>query len=247
MLFREEGFKLWDNFVSDKIVYFAQPVSGDLKIRDGIRGVNWWSKWNVGHFYLQLKFVFFGKRDAYQGAVLKVRSGCHDDVSFKAKGNAPNSDLLMLVDIAKAIQLPKGMFLTPRPVRIWLKRFDDLEGGGRDVRNFSGVTLVTGQGAFRLDRETCLPSRFVGSDESQLPCEVIESRTKGVGELSEEHRDIVRGDLLFDPNVIERILKIVIWRDGISIVPKFDDSNLEFVEAYVRPAELHLCMNKPNS
>lgn len=245
MLFREENLELWDNFVSNKIVYFAESINGDLEVRNGVSGVNWFPKWDGGNFYLQLKFIFVGQRDAYQGAVLKVRSGRKDNVSLEAEGDGADDDLLMLVDIGKAIQLPKGMILAPRPVLVWLKGFDNADGSGREAFDFSSVTLVPGSGAFGLDGKTGLPARGVRSDERELPCELIEAGSQSIDEFSGEHRNIDGGNFLLNPSEMERLLKVVIWRDGISVVPKFDDGILELVEAYVCPTKLHLCVRKP--
>ena len=247
MLFREEGFELWDNFISNKIVYVAEPVERNLESGNCVSCIDWISKWDVGHFYLQLQFVFVGQRNTHQNAILKIRTGREDNISLKPERNVSDSDLPVLVDIGKFVQLPKGMLLKPRPVSVWLKRFDDLESNRRNAADFLGVTLNTGQGAFRLNREAGLSSGFVSREQGQLPCELVESRSESIGELSKQHRDVVRGDFLFDPNVMERILKVVILPDGISVVPEFSDSHLEFVEAFIRSAELHLRINKPNA
>jgi hypothetical protein len=247
VLFREEGFELWDNFISNELIYFAQPIESDFKVGHSVSGVNWHTKWDVGNFYLQLKFVFVGQRNTYQNAVLKVYTGGQNNISVQPERNTANGDLLMLVDIGKFVQLPKGMFLTPRPVRVWLKRFDNLECVRRNALDFSGVTLVTGQGTFRLDGEAGLSSRFIGSDESQLPCELIQTGAESVNEISQQHGNGIGSDFLLNPDVMQRFLKIVVLPDGISIIPEFSNSGLEFVEAFVCPSKLHLCIRKPDS
>lgn len=247
MLFREEGFELWDNFISNELVYFAQPIESDFKVGHSVSGVNWLAKWDIGHFYLQLKFVFVGQRNTYQNAVLKVWTGGQDNISFQPERNTANSDLLMLVDIGKSVQLPKGMCLKSRQVRIWLKRFDDLESNGRDALDFSGVTLVTGQRALRLNGKTGLPSRFIGCNKSQLPCELIQTGAESINEISQQHGNRIGSDFLLNPDVMQRFLKIIVLPDGISIIPEFSNSGLEFVEAFVCPSKLHLCIRKPDS
>ncbi len=246
---REETGKTWDCIVSDEIVYAAKPLHADLEIRNGISRFDWLSKYDSGDFYIELKFVFFGERDTYFDAIIRVvPPSCGNrwsDGDFK-KDMAHGNDL-MLVDVTKSIQLPKGMVLERRPSFIRLKRFDDAESSRKDVSDFFLIAPITEGRTLGIDRETRLPSRFIGSEQSKLPSQMVKARTESIGEFSDKHTYRVGRDFLFDVDTIPRILHIVLSRDEVGIFPKFRDFPIQFVEAFVRPTQFHLRVGQPDA
>jgi hypothetical protein len=246
---REEARKFWDYFVSDEIVYGTQAVDINFEIARSVDTVDWLSEYDSGRFYIELKFVFFGEQDTYYHCILEtalVDPVLRNALRSNTEGDMTNGDESVLIDVAKFVELPQGMLLEHRPSVIRLKRFNDGERYRRDVRDFFVVPSVAGSGAFGLNREGRVAPRRIGSEQGQLPCEVIETGTKGIGKLSNQHANRNRSGFLLNAYTMPRALNIVLSRNEVGIFPKFGHFPFEFIETYIRPTTFHLCMGQAN-
>jgi hypothetical protein len=243
---REEARKSWDYFKSDEIIYFAESVESHLEIRNSVCCIDWISKYNVGDIYLELKVVLFGERNSYFNYVIEVAPEClTNSIHLNGKLYAAKCHDLMLIDIAKFVQLPEGMISKSCPGFVRLKRLDNGDNFRREVRDFFPVTLIGGERTFGIDREAGLPSRFISGQQCELPCQMVKSRANGVGKLANQERKGVGCNSLFDPHDVCSLFRIVLFRDGAGIFSIASDFAFEFVEMFIRPTQFHLCVNNP--
>jgi len=245
-LLREEARKSWDYFESDEIIYFAESSKSNLEIGDSVRCVDWVSKYNVGDIYLELKAVLLGERNSYFNYVIEVLPEyLTNAIHSNGKLDTAKGHDLMLVDVAKFVQLPEGMTLKCCPSFVRLKRLDNAESYRRDVSNFFPITLIAGERDLGINRETRLPSGFVSGEQRELPSEVVETGTNGIGELTNQQRKWIGCNSLFNPRDVCSFFKIILSGDGVGIFPIAPDFPFEFVEVFIRPTKFHLCVNNP--
>ena len=106
----EKAREPWYCIISDKLVYFPQPVDGDLKVSDRVGFINWVPKQNSDDFCFEFNLALFGKIDGYFRYVIRVAPEIFADAEdAELKLNAADSDKLMLVEVAKPVDLPQRM------------------------------------------------------------------------------------------------------------------------------------------
>ena len=174
MSFGEEDFKSWDCIESDKIVYCAQTIKLDFETRDRVGLVDWFSKNNSGDIYMELNLAFLGERNVYFRCVADVAPpSIGDSENAELKFNVADSDNLVLVDVAKLVDLPQGMILKGWPSRIRLKRLNNLEGFRGYASNLFIEALIARSGTLGLDRECGQSSGLIRGQQRQLPSEMV--------------------------------------------------------------------------
>ena len=99
----------------------------------GILLVNGFAKDDIGDLNLELNLALLGERHGYFNCMVDfvvAPPSFADAINPQGEIDIGESDHLMLIDIAKSIDLPKGVFPEGKPARIRLKRFDGLELAG---------------------------------------------------------------------------------------------------------------------
>src|SRR5262250_250219 len=99
---REETCKSWNYIVTDILIYAAQPIEADFKVRRTVCARNWLSEYNGRHIYIQVEIVLFSQRYAYFNHVVEIASPNFRQFAANSdrKLHATNCNKLMLVDIA---------------------------------------------------------------------------------------------------------------------------------------------------
>jgi hypothetical protein len=248
---REERFKSWDCIVSDELVYGFETINSNLEITVHSGLLDWFAKYNSGDLYLELNLVFLGKRNCYARCVAIGVGGATratDAIDAQPEINRTNSDNLMLVDIAKLVDLPEGVRLKRWPSRIWLKGLDDLQS----FRGYAGdlfiETLTHRTGTLGFNREGGQPTGFISSEQSKLPSKLIQAGANTISEFPNEGADGIRDKCLCSAQDVPSLFNIIVSVFGIGFAfSKARDFLPELVEVFVRPTKLHLCIGKSNA
>jgi hypothetical protein len=139
----EKSRKSWDYIVSDERVYGFESCGPNLK--PSPHAIDWFSKYDLGHLWIDLHFRLRGKWFADFNAIAEIAS------PQVTGANARNSEIgidrvdgqdSVLVDLAKFIQPPERIILRKRPSVIRLKRLDDRDGNRENV--FGGIPKTFG-------------------------------------------------------------------------------------------------------
>src|SRR5271166_1169208 len=158
-LLSEETLELRNCVISDKLVYLTQFIDRDLEGTRSIGLVDWFTENHIRDIYLEFNLALFGERNSYLHCVVDFivpSSGITNSIDTQGKINVSNSDDLMLVDIAKFVDLPKGMTLKGRPARIRLERLDNLDCLRKYASNLFLEDCILRAGTFGFDRDDVL-------------------------------------------------------------------------------------------
>jgi len=234
----KESVESWDCIISDKFIYGLKPVNSDLEIAVRTGLLDWRSKYHSGDLYLEFYLAFLGQRNSYaRGTAVGIcRTPCAADViDANSEINRTNSDNLMLVDIAKLIDLPQGVGFEIWPSRVWLKRFYDFDC----IRPYVSNLFIKALGpTFGDDGECGQAAGFCRAEQSELPSKVVKARTDAICEFSNENANGVGDDFLFSAKDVPSMFNIVISPLGIGFaLMKRSISSLSWSRcSYARPS-----------
>lgn len=248
---REEALKSWDCIVSNKLVYGTESIKSNFEITHALGFVDWFSKYNSGDLYLEINLAFLGNRNCYArcmaiGIGRSKRSTNSKDSQSKINGT--DRDDLMLINIAKLVDLPEGVVLKCWPSRIWLKRLDNLEGFRGYASNLFLETLIGRARTFGLNGERSQSTRLVCGQQGELPCKMVEAGADVIGELSDQGADGIRSAFVLSAENVSGFLNIVVSPFGVGLAINTPSNfHFELAEVFIRPTKLHLCIGKPDA
>lgn len=241
MSFREEDFKSWDHVVSDEFVYLAHPLKRNHKRIDP----NWITEYYNGRSWLELKITLVGQRTSYFKAICSSLPTNRDRKLIRNVGIL-EGDESVLVGITKLVQLPEEITLKRCPVLIRLKRFDDLDGVTGNVLSLTGKPLLRSLGELSLNGKLSVRRRIVLGEKGKIPSKMVKTGTQTVSKFSGKEANRIRSDVLFKPNEVNSMLRVVFFADGIGVVPqKPVNFSYELIEVRVCPTKFYLRVRQP--
>ncbi len=214
--FREiERHKSRNDCASYEAVYIAESVERKSPI-----GVPFADLYRVGQCWLEIEvvFVLFGQAHLnriFLVEILDLDSGNAGEERVDSSG--VNRDKLMLLEIAKFIQLEKGMSL--RRVRS-LVRLNSIKLF-RNVARKQSESVTVPLGIFRIgdvteDREVNVARRIAPSvRERELPSHLVQTGPETVQELSKFHSKHGIEGFEFKPLDVSSILRVVLSDHGV--------------------------------
>src|SRR5260370_37758611 len=210
-----ERHKSRNDCASYEAVYIAEPVERESPIR-----VPFADLYRVGQCWLEVKVVFVLFGNAHLNCVFLVEiidpdSGNAGDERVDSSG--VNKDQLVLVDIAKFIQLPKEMSL--RRVRS-LVRLNSINLSpnalGESSQSFCVVAPFFPIAEVFGNREVDVSRGvFACSGLRHLPTHLIEPRPETVQELSEFHPQHRLESSQLKPLDVSSVLRVVLGNNGV--------------------------------
>jgi len=196
-------------------VYVAQSVQGNSQV-----GVPFAKLYLVGECWLEVEvvFVFFG--NAYLKCVFTIemlgldsRNRGFEDVN----PSGMDRDELVLLKIAKFVQLPKGMVLRRVRSLVRLNSIDLFRNIIRKPTQSLGIVISSAPSIEVLgDREVDVPRRVSSRfGLSQLPCHLVETGPKAVEELPKLHSEDRIEALKLKPFDVSSVIRVVLGDDGV--------------------------------
>ena len=220
---REESLESWDYAVSDKLVYFCD-VSVQEKERTPWPGawrfIDWITKYKVGRAWLEFYFEFIGYGNVSFYGIANVLCTYLDTAvggdHLEAQLGMADRNRPVLVEVAKFVELPEGVFVEGIPSVVRLKRLDDLNRfRWNTFRDAPELTFDKSHwGGSIVDGELGPMVGGVSIQQGKLPRKLVEPRSQVVGDLANEKRDDVGDSLVFKPNDVDSLFDVVLFRDG---------------------------------
>lgn len=233
---REEARKSWSYRCSDVVVYFCDLFSREFQGNSYGR-IDWISKFENGHAWLEYHGLLDGERPAYFVSIVEV---CPDPpLGFNIDGGIDTSSdgKSMFIDIAKFIQLPKGIIPVGRTSIVRLKFFDNRNGLTGHVPNEFSESLFGLGGPVWQDRKHHLSAGLGISDKGELPCELVKAGAKGVDDIGEGQKNIDVDNVELAADDISLAHKVIAFRDCIFVGPAIGRSQgIKSLQMFVRPA-----------
>ena len=230
-----ERHKSRNDCTSYEAVYIAEPAERKSPI-----GVPFADLYRVGQCWLEIEVVFVLFGHAHLNCVflvemLDLESGNTGDEGIDSPGM--NREKLVLIEIAKFIQLPKGMSL--RRVRS-LVRLDSIKLFRNVAREQSeSVTIpfgVTWFGNVSEDREVNVARRIAPSiRESELPSHLVQAGSETVQEFSEFHSQHGLDGFQLKPSDVSSVLRVVLGNDGVRFLHVGGHMPIESVKVKLCP------------
>jgi hypothetical protein len=211
--FRPEPLESRDYFVCDKIVYGCNIPHP--KFRPLAGAVDWFSEYRAGHAWFKCNFTLHGQWEAVFDATIKFSLGKSRRSNVRPPLKGSDAERLMLVNIAKMIQLPEAVRLRGIPSRVWLKRTNLVNGQGGNVLHTFNKSFLTTDVILGMDRETRVVGRSTGGQSGKLPSQMIQRGAKHENAFPEGNRDVCKDTLPFDGDDMAGIFNIVLFRDGV--------------------------------
>jgi hypothetical protein len=236
---RKEARECWDYGISDEAVYFAQSATRDSDVAYPIPKL-----YLRGNLWLEIEFFFVAERNAYLNCILEIvvdqNSRILGNEDRETSGCERNS--LMLIVIAKKVQLPESMVLRRTSSVIWLKQFDFL---GNSIREESQNPVESLVPFFNNGEIDVLGEVSLGVEEGQIPRGLVKTRTQTVEKFSKQHSDDWRNRTRFCAADMPSILGVIFSDDGIRFSHIDVNLSIKRIEMHLRPAGLHLYIGKP--
>ena len=240
----EEFDETWEHFVSDEAVYFCESVSGKRELGSG--GLVRLDNYQRGRQWFDLHVTLQADRKRYFRVTI---SGCHNlahiDRSRRPRSLdidqcVTDSDCGVLVEIAKLIQLPKGMRLRGLPSHIRLKLLDDTDGITGEIPCRVDESLPVNIAVSRLNRETALIAGALTTQERELPYKLVQRGAERISELANNDGDVAVPWFEFHAYDVKALFRIVFFSDGVGIVClKSGPFVINKLEMFTRPAGFH--------
>jgi hypothetical protein len=215
-----ERHKSRNDCTSDEAVYIAEPVERQSPI-----GIPFADLYRVGQCWLEIEvaFVLFGH--AHLDCIFLIEMIDLDSGDFGSKEIDParvDRDTFMLVEIAKFVQLPKGMSLRRVRSLVRLNSINLSSNVMRESPQSIGITtpsVPTAGISFTEvfgERKENVPLEIAPSiGQCHLPSHLIESRAETVEEFSKLHPQHGIETFQFKPFDIASILRVVLGNDGV--------------------------------
>ena len=215
-----ERHKSRNDCTSYEAVYIAEPVERQSPI-----GIPFADLYRVGQCWLEIEVVFVLFGHAHLNCIFLIEMIDLDSGDFGSKEVDPagvDGDQFVLVEIAKFIQLPKGMRL--RRVRS-LVRLNSIDLSsdimGESPQSVGITTPSVPAAGIRFtevfgNREENVSLEVAPSiGQGHLPSHLIESRAETVEEFSKLHPQHRIKAFQFKPFDISSILRVVLGNDGV--------------------------------
>jgi hypothetical protein len=242
---REEARKSWFNFRTDEVVYVYDFFPREFK-RNGTARIEWISKYKHGHIWLEYHGLLHGKRPTQFYAIVEFALNESKRLSIDACKGRPRGRGSVFVDIAKFIQLPEGVIPKGVSSIVRLKLFDDGDGFARHIPDELLESLFGFRASVGVNREHDIP-RWVGvPEQSQMPCQLIETRSKTVDHVREAEVHIGVNEIDNTSSDVPLINQVVFLGDCIWLRPtELHDKRSEFLDVFIRPTNLRFQIAKP--
>lgn len=206
--------------MSYEAVYIAESVERQPPI-----GVQFADLYRVGQCWLEIEVVFVLFGHAHLNCIflvemLDVDSGNAGDERIDSSG--VNRDQLMLIDVAKFVQLPKGMSLRCVRSHVRLNSINLCSNIVRESLQSSSVTapsiptalisLVEAFGNGEVDVSMAIPPSI---GQSQLPRHLVETGPETVQEFSKLHCQNGIEDFKLKPFDVSLTVRVVLGNDAV--------------------------------
>jgi len=241
---RKEDGKLWQHVLTDETVYFYDVALGKTEVRS--RCFEWLAEYQSGRLRVDFNFVLSAQRNQdlkFRGVV--VGNCRHGFRKFDGHFGGVVADGGVLIQVAQSIQLPQGMRPVILPACMWLQVLNDVDGCGWNIPRRQHELLSAPSTVVRLNGERARARRFASTEQSQLPDEVVERGTQVVGKLTDGDWSQRRTDVEFDVDSVKSMFRVVLFRDGVWVLPKFTEFALKDFEVSCRSVGLHLRIDQP--
>lgn len=243
---REETRKSGDYFVSNKIVYGVESLYANIKVAPGAK--DWLSEYDLSLGWLEFQIRLLGEGDSYFAGVIEVAPfPFSDSRNVKLHIDGVNGHDHMLVGNTEFIENPEEMIFERSPSVIRLQAFDDRSRGGKNVLHGIPETLLrVGRGT--SDWKGSVGARLGDSEQSKLPCELIQARPKAVREFSSQNTDNFGEVLRLKANDVDGIFNVILARDGVRVrLNKLCNLPIEFIKLHFRPIGFNFEIGNPGN
>ena len=237
-----ESGEFWEDGASDKTVYIGECVPGNHQI-----GVPLAKLYLSGRIWIEIELVLVGEGNNYLNCIFIVKFsdngrgvGMGDEDGL---GSRIDGDDAMLVDIAKLIQLPKGMLLRRTRSFVRLKCINSsrnligekIESLPQIFPVIAGLNLGENGKTNKSGFAGIIPSR----GQRKLPSHLIQTRTQTVEKFTQQHSHNWIHCIKLGPADIEGILNIFFCGDGTRFLKKSVHLPIEHIEVIFRPVGFH--------
>lgn len=238
---REEARKSWDYIVSDKVVYFFEPLEANFE-----RAPIFSKRYLHGDVWLE---VHWTQPSPEQGelhfeSILEVTQEILPSPHRKAniQGTGGNGDGSMLIQGPEFMQLPKGVIPVGIPSVVRLKRVNvSCHCGWEQTEPIPVIRIIQsshrkGDIALLSVREDALRVKM-----GQSPRQLVERRAETADEVPEEHSERFWGGLHPDSPDFEYPFEICFTGNGVGWkINPLVELDCKGFEMRLRPAGFHI-------
>ena len=243
---REEARKSWDYVVSDEVIHRSDVIYGDYQFshvlaEQYLDGDSWFE----AHWTL----IKLGQRETHFQCIYEVAqvSSTSEDRKVESKRIGIHRDRPMFVHSPKLIELPERMSPVVIPSAIRLKLVDDVcHCGWKQL-----APVLVGGVVLLEDQKTNLPlfgavEALKGRKMCESPSQLVKSCPEATNEITEQHGNDFRHNLVLNPADMDGLIEIVIVGDGVwfRINPVLN-GYLKRVEMKLRPTGFHIYVDEP--
>ncbi len=232
----EEAREFCNHFVSNEIVYGAERC--DPGFKNTVTSRDWFSDYKLKRGWLEVNFVPMGQGKAKLYTVVQmfpriVRERTYvtmNDLATqfgRVEGKRP-----MFINRADSIQYPKRVRLERIPSLVRLQRFNDTDRRRKNILNRIPKSLI----GVIADRKRGVPAGAALMKSCESPSQLIEARSKAIGELADHKRNFNRDTLALQANNMSKFFRIILARDGVRFwVKDLAKEGIDFIEVMFRP------------
>lgn len=210
-----ERHKSRNDCANDETVYIAESVEGDSPV-----GVPFAKLYLVGQCWLEVELIFVLFGNAYLKCVLIVEIFGLNSRNLGGKDGdslGVDRDNDVLIEVAKFVQLPKGMILRRIRSLVRLQSVNFFRDVIREEpESPSVISSPVGVAQVFRNREVNVSGKISPSiGIGQLPSHLVEARPEAVQELPEFHPHNRLEGLSFVPLDVSSIVRFVLADDGV--------------------------------